>query len=256
MKNEVRIIVNSDDFGISNEVNRAIVTGMEEGLISSTTMMASMPGFEDAVQRAQSNPVLKNRIGLHMNLTQGVPLTDEMKRCKLLCNGDHFTYDRKQSLFRLSGEDRKAVYSEIKAQLSRLTDNGITPTHLDSHHHVHTEFGIMQVYLAVAREFGIRKMRLTRNLGNISTPKKIYKGLYNAYIRTAGGMRTTNWFCGANDFNTMLRGSAMIQAGDYEVMVHAKWNDKGTLIDLDGQDYRVKMKDMVARFPPMSFYEL
>jgi predicted glycoside hydrolase/deacetylase ChbG (UPF0249 family) len=38
-----KIIVNADDFGMSAEVNRAIVEAFENNVISSTTLMANMP---------------------------------------------------------------------------------------------------------------------------------------------------------------------------------------------------------------------
>ena len=40
-----KIIVNADDFGMRAEVNQAIVDAFEQRLISSTTLMANMPGF-------------------------------------------------------------------------------------------------------------------------------------------------------------------------------------------------------------------
>ena len=42
------LIVNADDFGMSAAVNKAILKAFQEKLISSTSIMANMPGFDEA----------------------------------------------------------------------------------------------------------------------------------------------------------------------------------------------------------------
>ena len=68
-----KIIVNADDFGMSAEANRAIVEAFENNVISSTTLMTNMPGFEEACELAHRRRLL-GKIGLHLNLTSGYPL--------------------------------------------------------------------------------------------------------------------------------------------------------------------------------------
>jgi predicted glycoside hydrolase/deacetylase ChbG (UPF0249 family) len=46
------LIINADDFGISPQVNKVILNDFKNGLITSTTLLANMPGFEDAVNIA------------------------------------------------------------------------------------------------------------------------------------------------------------------------------------------------------------
>lgn len=254
MSNKI-IIVNSDDFGISNQVNKAIVWGYESGCISSTTMMASMPGFEDAVTKAHEYPFLKNSIGLHMNLTQGVPLSEEIKKCPRFCKDGRFSYQRQKPIFTLTSDEQKAIYQEISAQLGRLVCNNITPTHFDSHHHVHTEFGIINIYLAVAKEHGIRKVRLTKNIGKASTLKRLYKVFFNQYIRKGFSMITTDIFCSANEYAT-IKNTPIAQGKNIEIMVHAKLNDSGEVVDIDGLNLEAKMKSLLAGKFIRSYYDL
>ena len=42
----MKLIINADDFGMSHEVNTAIRDSFRQGLISSTTLMANMEGFD------------------------------------------------------------------------------------------------------------------------------------------------------------------------------------------------------------------
>src|ERR1700679_91642 len=132
------LIINADDFGLSSIVNRAILTSMEEGLVTSTSMMANMPGFEHAVGLVRVHAKLAGRIGVHLNLTEGRPLSKPILDCPLFCNDQGvFAYQR-TPLFFLSKKVREAVYLEFKAQVERMLDAGIKPIHLDSHHHIHT----------------------------------------------------------------------------------------------------------------------
>src|SRR6201996_9739990 len=79
------LIINADDFGLSSIVNRAILSGMEEGLVTSTSMMANMPGFEHGVGLARVHAKLAGRIGVHLNLTEGPPLTKPVLDLPLFC---------------------------------------------------------------------------------------------------------------------------------------------------------------------------
>ena len=257
MKNNLLLIINSDDFGINNSVNKAIVSCFESGIISSATLMANMPGFEDAVNYTHTNPILKNKIGLHMNLTEGKPLTDLIKKCDRFCNKDgYLIYDRKKPVFFLNAQEQKAIYTEIKAQIAKLTEHNIYPTHLDSHHHVHTEFGIVRPYLEAAKESGITKMRLSKNIGNISYAKKVYKNIFNFYLHGIKKIATTGFFCSANEFRQLMDKNGVIPGSSYEVMVHAKINAEGKLIDIDNSDIKNKIDPILASFNPVSYFEV
>lgn len=67
------LVVNGDDFGMDEGVNRAITQAFEEGRIDRTTLMANMPGAQDAMKIAKERGFI-DRVGIHINLTSGVPL--------------------------------------------------------------------------------------------------------------------------------------------------------------------------------------
>ena len=73
------LFVNADDFGLSHEVNMAIVEAFKKGLINNTTIMVNMPGFEEAVRLAEKYGFF-DRVGLHLNLFEGKHLTEDIKR--------------------------------------------------------------------------------------------------------------------------------------------------------------------------------
>ena len=220
-----RIIVNADDFGMSAESNRAIVTAFDKGLISSTTLMANMPGFEEACELANQHQIL-GKIGVHLNLTAGRPLSALVKCQPMFCD-DRGMFRPRRTLFQLSKEERRAVEGEFAAQIQACLDRGIRPTHLDSHQHVHTEWPIGAAAISVARQYGIGAIRLSRNCGpGIDWIHKFYKAAYNTRLRLYG-LAKTRYFGSATDVPKVLANTH----DDVEIMVHLTVEDAEKIPD-------------------------
>jgi len=223
-----KIIVNADDFGMSAEVNRAIVEAFDKNVISSATLMTNMPGFEEACDLAHRHRLL-GKIGVHLNLTEGYPLSDPIRRYSRFCDDVGMLRSR-QTRFRLSKEERLAVETEIAAQVRACLDRGLCPTHLDSHHHVHTEWAIGTAAIAVARQYGIKAIRLSRNCGpGIDFVHKLYKLLYNTRLRMYG-LAKTRYFGSSADVQEILATAS----GDVEIMVHLTREDAEKIPDRSG----------------------
>ena len=220
-----KIIVNADDFGMSTEINRAIVEAFQENVISSTTLMTNMPGFAEACELAHCHRLL-GKIGVHLNLTAGYPLSNPIRGCSRLCDNTGKFRSRQTRLW-LSAEERFAVETEMEAQVRACLDRGMRPTHLDSHHHVHTEWAIGAAVIAVARRYGIRAIRLSRNCGpGIDWARKFYKLAYNSRLRIYG-LAKTQYFGSSADVKEILATAS----GDVEVMVHLACEDTGDTLD-------------------------
>ena len=69
------MIVIADDFGLSEEVNAAIVEAFDRGLLTGASIIANMPAFEEACELAAEHG-FQDRVGTHLNLTEGTPLTE------------------------------------------------------------------------------------------------------------------------------------------------------------------------------------
>ncbi len=143
-----KLIINADDFGYSRGVNYAIVDSHCAGILTSTTIMANMPGFDHAVELAHQTPTLG--IGIHLTLTCGRPLLS-----------GHTTLVDDSGTFPRLGfyEDPSTAVSldevraEWTAQIERALAAGIVPTHLDSHHHIHTYKNLPEVFAELARTY-------------------------------------------------------------------------------------------------------
>ena len=154
-----RIIINADDFGLSDGVNEAVAQAHTEGVLTSATIMVNMPAANKAVKIVRQLPRLG--VGVHLNLTEGRPVS-QSTGINLLLNGDgQFAYSPAiLSLFSLGGyKIRKAIQAELEAQIQWVIDNGIKPTHLDSHKHIHTFPAMFSIVCQLARRFGIRAIR-------------------------------------------------------------------------------------------------
>jgi hopanoid biosynthesis associated protein HpnK len=153
-----QVIVNGDDFGLTEGTNRGIVDAFRSGILTSTSLMAQGEAFEDAVQLAQRNPGLA--IGCHLSLVGGHPvapreqvphLVAPLGRCPETLSG------LVSKLFR--GLQKEEIAREFRAQVQRIVSAGIHPTHLDTHKHSAVLRPVMEAMVETAAEFRIPCIR-------------------------------------------------------------------------------------------------
>jgi len=209
------VIVNADDFGLSENENAVILRAFQTGLISSATAMANMPAFAAACAMAQ-HPLLQGRIGLHFNLTFGRPLSEAILEQPAFCSpSGEFDLDLSRHSLWLGRKARRAVLEELEAQWQRCLELGLQPSHLDSHQHVHNIWPIGEIVARFAARQGVA-LRLARNLGqNIGTGKRLFKTLLNRRLRSLAGT-TADHVCTPAD----LRNAAPPADGLLEVVTH------------------------------------
>jgi predicted glycoside hydrolase/deacetylase ChbG (UPF0249 family) len=158
-----RIIINADDFGLSSAVNEAVLDGAENGVLTSATIMANMPGFDEAVAGAKN--IERLGVGVHLNLLRGKPLYDPRliptlvdDKGKLIGNVPKLWMG-----FILGTIKSGDIERELSAQIERVIDSGITPTHFDSEKHLHhlfPRFGLIACRLA--KKYGVKRIRVVR----------------------------------------------------------------------------------------------
>lgn len=158
--NEIQLITNADDFGMNESITNAIVETHLNGVITSTTLLVNMQGFECAVKIAKENPNLG--VGIHFNLTEGLPASSPNLIPDLIDRNGFFHKNAIQRRNLLSGGKKyKQVYIEMKTQLKKMIDSGIIPTHFDSHHHITGVPLAFKASMEVAKELKIGKARIT-----------------------------------------------------------------------------------------------
>ena len=158
-----RLIVNADDFGLTAGVNRGIVEAHNRGVVSSTTLMANGPAFEDAVTAARSTPNLS--VGCHVVLVDGTPVLppDAVDTLRAIRSAEPNHFYSSLSAFAaratLGGFDRDQLVAEVVAQIRKIQATGLRVTHLDTHKHAHVFPEILAALLRAARICGVRAIR-------------------------------------------------------------------------------------------------
>jgi predicted glycoside hydrolase/deacetylase ChbG (UPF0249 family) len=154
----VRLIVNADDFGISEAVNRGIVEAHDRGIVTSTSIMATGPKFEHALELARLRPSLA--VGVHLVLTEHRPLTGAAAASLIRRDGAFEPHLKQLLARRLRGlVSMDEVRRELDAQIRRVRTAGIAINHLDGHQHVHVLPGVAQVVAELAAAHGIAAVR-------------------------------------------------------------------------------------------------
>ncbi len=156
-----KLIVNADDFGLHPLINAGIVKGHKEGLITSTSLMASAPAFEEAVELAKMDPTLG--VGIHLTLVGGgEPALPKEKVSSLLTADGVFPLDYAAFARRLySGSiKKKEMEAELRAQIEKVLAAGLSVTHIDSHQHLHVLPGVRVSVLRLALEYKIKALRV------------------------------------------------------------------------------------------------
>ena len=220
-----KIIVNADDFGLTESCSNAIVEAFKENLISSTTAIANGKYIEQAYQLARDND-FSDKIGIHINLTEGVPLTERIKKDSFFCENGMF-HDRINRLQKPDKNQIENLKNEVTAQIERLLNLGFTLTHADSHHHIHTDIFFEDTIKDVLFSYGIKKIRIHRNFGKIKFYKRVGKSLYNIKLHRQGFITTEKM----GSFEDLQNSPKTVSDNLCEIMVHPDFDKLGRLID-------------------------
>lgn len=123
-----QILFIADDFGMSPEINAAIVRAHRRGALHGACLMMGQAGTEDAIARARDNPSLQ--IGWHLHLNDSRPLT-----------ASEWPWGRSPAragwAIAMSPSARALARREIEEQWGALSDAGLGCGFVNAHHHLH-----------------------------------------------------------------------------------------------------------------------
>ena len=191
----IRVILSADDLGLNETTNAAIFNLMSNGRVTSASLLANGSAFEVAVIRARDFP--RSSFGVHLNLTQGFPLNAHPGLGVILKPDGSFHRDKIRRLF-IDQSLRRAVLAEWTAQVEKVFGSGLPVSHLDGHHHVHTNPGLFLTLKRLQKRFHIRRVRLTRNMHapNALPPwtRRLAKAFWNLGLRYVYRTKTTEGF--------------------------------------------------------------
>lgn len=153
------LIVNADDFGLSNYINEGIIRAHKAGSVTSATLMIKREFARDAVILARENPNLC--VGLHLDLDDLLgkdetgPERFGMERISRMLSSSRFL---------------KEVEAEIDAQIRSFKNTGLELTHIDGHHHLHAIPELFPLIVNKMVSYGIKTIRFSREFDLIKYP--------------------------------------------------------------------------------------
>ncbi len=158
MKN---LIVNADDLGWTEGVNRGIAEAHRNGIVTSASLLANGAAFPSGLELARATPGLG--VGVHLNLSDGKPVADRESVTTLLNDQGELEARPESLLLRLARRNVSLheIEEEWNAQIQKVRDAGVSPTHLDGHRHVHMLPGLFEIALRLAKKHGIAAVRIS-----------------------------------------------------------------------------------------------
>jgi len=180
---QIPLIINGDDFGYSDAVNRAVIRAHREGVLTSASLMVNEPAAGQAVELAKANPNLA--VGLHLVLVLGRAALPHSELPHITDTEGNFTGSsfRAGIQYYFKPAARRELRREMRAQFERFVATGLPFSHVDGHTHLHQHPVVFDELIRLCEEFGVRhvrvvkgEMRLSLALDRTNLPIKLVWG--------------------------------------------------------------------------------
>ena len=162
LQQKIPLIINGDDFGYSEAVNRAIIQAHREGVLTSASLMVNECAADEAVKLAKANHNLA--VGLHLVLVLGRAALSHEKIPHITDAEGRFTDSSFQAgiKYYFSPTARRELRAEMRAQFERFVATGLSFSHVDGHTHLHQHPVIFNELIRLCEEFGVRRVRVVK----------------------------------------------------------------------------------------------
>jgi hopanoid biosynthesis associated protein HpnK len=157
---ELRLIINADDFGMSNEVNEAVIRAYRDGVLTTTSLMVTGQAFDQAVRLAKENPGLG--VGIHLVTVVGRSVLAMTEIPSLVDQDRNFSNNPTAAGLKyfFSPQARAELRKELAAQFAKFHSTGLPLSHIDGHLHLHVHPVIFNEALELGEKYGCRRMRV------------------------------------------------------------------------------------------------
>jgi hopanoid biosynthesis associated protein HpnK len=245
------LIVNADDLGWTHGVNRGIAEAHRNGIVTSASLLANAPAFASGAEVALSTPGLG--VGVHLNLSDGPPVAARELVTSLVNDTGEFDGGPESLLLRIArgALALHEVEQEWEAQIEKIREAGIQPTHLDGHKHVHMLPGLFEIAVRLAKRYTIGAIRVAHEASTLRSALSTGEELHTAAVLKQGvqarglkllardareqaeraGISTADYFCGIAHTGEMTKhGLAQLlrslPEGTTELMCHPGYADQ------------------------------
>ncbi|OGM96160.1 MAG: hypothetical protein A3B86_02585 [Candidatus Yanofskybacteria bacterium RIFCSPHIGHO2_02_FULL_38_22b] len=142
----------ADDLGLHKSVNDGIIFLLKEGKIDGASLMPNGEAFEDAVRQYSEAKIPSEKIGIHLNLVEQ----------KSVFSGRLMPKNHKILFIKyiLGLVKKDYIQKEFEAQFKKVIQAGIKPFFINGNQHLHLLPGIMDITIKLAKEYGIKYIRI------------------------------------------------------------------------------------------------
>ena len=158
------LVVNADDFGLTEGVSRSIIEAARDGIVTSTSILALTPAFDASMRMLGDAPGLG--LGVHFAAVgEDPPLLSASEIPTLVDRRGRLASSWRVLLPRVAAHrvDPDDLRREFEAQFEAITAHGVEIDHVDSHQNVHLWPSIGRVVLDIGDRHGVRAVRVTRS---------------------------------------------------------------------------------------------
>lgn len=237
-----KLIVNADDLGIHYSVNEAVHQAFEEGILTSTSLMAGGEFYKDAVNKIKKMNDIG--VGVHLTLVGDIkPVRKSLEIPSLTWQNGIFCHNYIDLIKRdLKGLiNYQEVYEEWDAQISKIINDGIKITHLDGHQHMHMWNSFFPITVELAKKYNIKCIRVPDEKYFFGLElKNFIRGMARIGLSMLSGrhreslkksnLKSNDWFWGmiyGGHFSEkyMLKAIDSLEEGVNEFMTHPSSNE-------------------------------
>ncbi|HSF23987.1 MAG TPA: hopanoid biosynthesis-associated protein HpnK [Blastocatellia bacterium] len=156
------MIINADDFGISEAVNEAVIRAYQEGVLTTASLMVTGDAFDEAVKLAGENPGLG--VGIHLVTVVGRSVLPHSEIPSLVDRDRNFSNNPTAAGLKyfFSPQTRRELRKELAAQFERFDSTRLPLSHIDGHLHLHAHPVIFNAALELGEKYGCRRIRVPR----------------------------------------------------------------------------------------------
>jgi chitin disaccharide deacetylase len=245
------LIVNADDLGWTEGVNRGVAAAHRDGIVTSASLLANGRAFESAVVMARATPALG--VGVHLNLSDGEPVAPQ--ECLASLTNDRGEMESRPESLLLRLARRSVALAEVErewdAQIQKVKKAGIAPTHLDGHRHVQMLPGLFEIALRLAKKHGVGAIRISHEASSLRAALSAGAKQKGAVVMKQGvqarglkllardareqaeraGIATADYFCGIAQTGELTKEGVVrllqvLPEGTTELMVHPGYADE------------------------------
>lgn len=269
-----KFILNADDLGLSNNINKGVIDGYNSGVIKSASLCANGETFSSVI-----NEILPEYpdlcIGVHINVIEGKALSNAEKIPMLVDKNGYFNNGYGQLIAKSHKKDfLEQLEIEVRAQIEKIKEH-INPAHIDSHVHTHGIPNIFELTCKLAQEYEIPYVRtqferpyltpiFTKHL-NLKYPiNQIKVALLNSFslknkntLKKYPKLKTNDYLVGVSytgmmDNNTLENGLRVFKNDEdiiVEALIHPYYSEKISEYNItQNQDMKFRIENFGFEF--------